>query len=70
GERAVVIRQNERCGLMRRPVVALLSGSGPSGEQIDLAEGAGDGASYRRSIVASVRDARYEVRKADCFVMR
>jgi putative nucleotidyltransferase with HDIG domain len=69
GERAVVIRQNERCGMMHRPLVALLRADGPPGEQIDLSQEAIDGSSRGRTIVGSVRDSRYEARKADCFVV-
>jgi len=70
GEHAVVTRQNEHCRLMHRPVVVLLRDDGASGEQIDLAERAGDGPKYRRTIVESVHDKRYEAQKANCFIVK
>jgi HD-GYP domain-containing protein (c-di-GMP phosphodiesterase class II) len=70
GEHAVVTRQNENCRLMHRPVAALLRGDGMPGEQIDLAETAGDESTYRRTIVRSVHDKRYEAQKASFFVMK
>lgn len=68
-EYAVVTRQNERCGHMHRPIVAILDPEGRAGEQVDLTEQTGDG-SYRRSIIDSVRDAQYEAKKAEYFVMK
>jgi putative nucleotidyltransferase with HDIG domain len=68
-EYAVVTRQNEQCSLMHRPVVAVLDPEGRAGEQVDLAERGPNGA-YKRSILDSVRDAQYEVKKADYFVMK
>jgi hypothetical protein len=55
---------------MHRPVVVLLRDDGASGEQIDLAERAGDGPKYRRTIVESVHDKRYEAQKANCFIVK
>jgi len=70
GEHAVVTRQNESCRLMHRPVVALLPEDGSPGEQFDLAERAGNGTAYRRTIVESVHDKRYETRKATRFLVK
>lgn len=70
GEHAVVTRQNEQCRLMHRPVVSLLREDGASEEQIDLAERSGDGGAYRRTIVESVYDKRFEAQKASRFVVK
>ncbi len=70
GEHAVVTRQNDHCRLMHRPVAALLREDGMPGEQIDLAELAGDGSTYRRTIAESVHDKRYESQKANFFIMK
>jgi hypothetical protein len=55
---------------MHRPVAAILRADGMPGEQIDLAETAGDESTYRRTIVRSVHDKRYEAQKASFFVMK
>ena len=70
GEHAVVVRQNEHCRLMHRPVVSLLREDEAPGEQVDLAETAGDGTTYKRTIVESVHDKRYEALKASCFIVK
>jgi hypothetical protein len=70
GEHAVVTRQNEQCRLLHRPVVSLLRDDGAPEEQIDLAERSGDGASYRRTIVESVHDKRFEAQKASRFIVK
>ena len=74
GQRAVVTRQNEHCRMLHRPIVSLLGENGPTGEQVDLSEqvggAGGDATDYRRTIVRSLHDRRYEARKADCFIAR
>lgn len=70
GEHAVVTRQNEQCRLLHRPFVALLRDDGASEEQIDLAEQSSDGAAYRRTIVESVHDKRFETQKASRFMVK
>lgn len=68
GEHAVVTRQNQHCRLMHRPIVTLLPESGAPGEQVDTAERSSDGTAFRRTIVASMHEKRYEARKASCFI--
>ncbi len=70
GEHAVVTRQNQDARLLHRPVVALLGADGATDEQIDLAERSGDDTSYRRSIVESVHDTRFESQKASRFIVK
>lgn len=70
GEHAVVTGQNEHCRLMHRPIAALLREDGLPGEKVDLAELAGHGSTYRRTIVESVHDKRYEAQKANFFIMK
>ncbi|MBI4720671.1 MAG: HD-GYP domain-containing protein [Chitinivibrionia bacterium] len=70
GERAVVLRQNDRTSFLHRPVVSLLREDGSHSEPIDLAAPADGGTSCRRSIAGSVQDADCEARKARCFVMK
>ncbi len=70
GEHAVVTRQNEHSRLMHRPVVALLREDGLPGDKVDVAELAGGGSTYRRTIVESVHDRHYEAQKANLFIMK
>lgn len=69
GERAVVLRQNDKTRLMHRPVVALLHEDGPVDVPVDLAERVDDSMTYRRTVVRSVHDKLSEAQKASCFLM-
>lgn len=68
GEKAVVVRQNEKTHLMHRPVVVLLNKDEDGGEPVDLAEQINSGPRYRRSIVNTIHDTAYETQKATCFI--
>jgi len=70
GERAVVVRQNEKTRLMHRPVVLRLNDESAPNDPIDLAERSDKGSVYRRTIVRSLYDGSFEAQKADCFIMK
>jgi len=70
GARAVVVRQNEQARLAHRPFVVMLHTDGPRGDPVDLAEKAGRGTTYRRTIIRSVQDESFESQKASCFIMK
>lgn len=70
GEKAVVTKQNEKIHLLHRPIVSLLNEDGSCSEPVDLAELAGQGPLYRRTIVNSIRHAAYEAQKAACFIQK
>ena len=70
GERAVVVRHNDKTRFLHRPVVVLLDEKGPQGDPVDLARQEDDGTPYRRTIVRSVNDHVSEAQKADCFISK
>jgi len=70
GERAVVLKQNQKTHLMHRPTVALLSPAGQKGDALDLASPGQHGAGYPRRIVRSVIDHGLETQKAGCFISK
>jgi putative nucleotidyltransferase with HDIG domain len=70
GEKAVVLRQNEKVRLMHRPIVTMLGADVPGAQPVDLAELEPGGTTYRRSVVRAVYDHGLEVKKASSFVMK
>jgi putative nucleotidyltransferase with HDIG domain len=71
GERGVVVRQNHSAGLLRRPVVRLLSTAESSEEHggvIDLSSRRAD-RTYERSIVRTLEEADYAAQKDANFLL-
>ena len=68
GQRAIVVRQNERRRFIHRPVVMPIGPKGATGETIDLSQSDGGTNTFRRSIVSAMYDRMAEIARAGLFV--
>lgn len=67
GEIGVVLKQNQSCHLMHRPIVQIVLPGGREGEVVDLAERAAGEYEFRRTVVRTIHDRESGIDKHPIF---